>query len=92
MGGNGLLVSHGPMQIGIQRNVGDNEHHLSFRTSNASFHDSGGSTTRGYLIEHTSDPRPANHLDATLTITTDDLGNKVGLLSIPTHLQLRLLH
>ncbi|MDA9718362.1 hypothetical protein N9U65_02695 [Planctomycetaceae bacterium] len=56
-------------------NVGDNEHHLSFRTSNASFHDSAGSTTRGYLIEHISDPRPANHLNATLTITTDDLGN-----------------
>ncbi|MCP4889953.1 MAG: hypothetical protein GY904_25520, partial [Planctomycetaceae bacterium] len=35
-----------------------------------------GNGTKKYLVEYTSDPRPVNYLDATLTITSDDLGNQ----------------
>ena len=54
---------------------GGNEHYLSFSIPDGTFHDNNGGLSRGYLVEYSSDPRPANHLDATLTITTDDLGN-----------------
>ena len=73
---NGETWSYANWGSGQPDNTSGVEDYLTTNLSGSlKWNDRPGTYSTSYVIEYESDPRPARHLDATLTITTNDLGN-----------------